>query len=136
MRWITTVALAAGALGLGAMGVLGQPLAPAPTRLDGAYWKQLSAGEKQAYLTGFLAGAAAEQARAAAQALHRETDSMAISSAAVDSLRAHAALRYRFAPHVYAAQVDDFYWWQDRASVPIVDAMIAINGALGDQQRR
>jgi hypothetical protein len=136
MRRITTVALAAGALGLGAMGVLGQPLVPAPTHLDGAYWKRLSASEKQAYLTGFLAGAAAEQARAAAQALHRETDSMAISSAAVDSLRARAALRYRFAPQVYAAQIDDFYWWQDRVSVPIVDAMIAINGALGDQQRR
>jgi hypothetical protein len=136
MRRITTVALAAGALGLGAMGVLGQPLVPAPTRLDGAYWKGLTAGEKQAYLTGFLSGAAAEQARAAAQALHRETDSMAISSAAADSLRAHAALRYRYAPHVYAAQIDDFYWWQDRVSVPIVDAMIAINGALDDQQRR
>jgi len=96
----------------------------------------LSAGEKEAYLAGFLAGAAAEQARAAARANNRETDSMAISSAAVDSLRTHDALRYRFAPHVYAAQIDDFYWWQDRVSVPIVDAMIAINGALGDQQRR
>jgi hypothetical protein len=136
MRRITTVVLAAGAVGLGAMGVLGASVVPAPTHLDGAYWKGLSAGEKQAYLTGFLAGAAAEQARAAARAIHRETDSMAISSAAVDTLRAHAALRYRFAPHVYVAQIDDFYWWQDRVSVPIVDAMIAINGALDDQQRR
>ena len=114
--------LAAGALGLGAMGVLGQPAVPAPTHLGGAYWKQLSASEKQVYLSGFLAGAAAEQARAAATA--------------IDTLRAHSALRYPFAPHVYAAQIDDFYWWQDRVSVPIVDAMIAINGALGDQQRR
>jgi hypothetical protein len=133
---IITVALAAGALGLGAMGVLGQPVVPAPTHLDGAYWKSLTAGEKQAYLSGFLAGAAAEQARAAAQVMHRETDSMATASAATDSLRAHAMLRYRYAPHVYAAQIDDFYWWQDRVSVPIVDAMIAINGALDDQQRR
>src|SRR5580700_10537987 len=58
MRWITTVALVAGTVGLGAMGVLGQPAVPAPTHLGGAYWKQLSAGEKQAYLAGFLAGAA------------------------------------------------------------------------------
>jgi len=122
MRWITTVALVAGTVGLGAMGVLGQPAVPAPTHLDGAYWKQLSASEKQSYLAGFLAGAAAEQARAAATA--------------IDTLRARRALRYPFAPHVYAAQIDDFYWWQDRVSVPIVDAMIAINGALGDQQRR
>ena len=104
------------------MGVLGQPAAPAPTHLDGAYWKQLSAGEKQAYLAGFLAGAAAEQARAAARP--------------IDTLRAQDALRYRFAPNVYAAQIDDFYWWQDRVRVPLVDAMIAINGAMDDQQRR
>ena len=130
------VALAAGALLLGAMGVLGQPNVPAPTHLSGTYWKGLSAAEKQAYLAGFLDGAAAEQARAAARIDHRETDSMAISSAGADSLRAHATLRYRYAPPVYAAQIDDFYWWQDRVSVPILDAMIAINGALDDLQRR
>jgi hypothetical protein len=104
------------------MGVFGQPAAPAPTHLSGAYWKQLSACEKQAYLSGFLAGAAAEQARAAATA--------------IDTLRAHSALRYPFAPHVYAAQIDDFYWWQDRVSVPIVDAMIQINGNVDDQRPR
>ena len=114
--------MAAGALGLGAMGVLGQPAVPAPTHLGGAYWKQLSAGEKQAYLAGFLAGAAAEQARAAARP--------------IDTLRAHDALRYRFAPHVYAAQLDDFYWWQDRVSVPIVDAMTQISSTVDEQQRR
>jgi hypothetical protein len=135
-RALWTVALAAGAVGLGALGVLGQPLVPAPTHLDGAYWKGLSAGEKQAYLAGFLAGAAAEQARAAAREVHRESDSIAISSAAMDTLRAHDALRYRFAPHVYAAQIDDFYWWQDRVSVPLVDAMIAINRTIDEQQRR
>jgi hypothetical protein len=104
------------------MGVLGQPIVPPPTHLGGAYWKQLSAVEKETYLAGFLAGAAAEQARAAAQP--------------IDTLRAHDALRYRFAPHVYAAQLDDFYWWQDRVSVPIVDAMTQINGITDDQQRR
>lgn len=114
--------MAAGTLGLGAMGVLGQPNVPPPTHLGGAYWKQLSAAEKESYLAGFLAGAAAEQARAAAQP--------------IDTLRARDALRFRFAPHVYAAQLDDFYWWQDRVSVPIVDAMTQINGPTDDQQRR
>ena len=104
------------------MGVLGQPAVPAPTHLDGTYWKQLSRDEKESYLAGFLAGAAAEQARAAATA--------------IDTLRAHSALRYPFAPHVYAAQIDDFYWWQDRVSVPIVDAMVKLSGAIDDQQRR
>ena len=79
MRRLTTVALVAGTLGLGAMGVLGQPDVPPPTHLGGAYWKQLSASEKQAYLAGFLAGAAAEQARAAAMA--------------IDTMRAQGTLR-------------------------------------------
>ncbi|HZS62087.1 MAG TPA: hypothetical protein VFA43_22650 [Gemmatimonadaceae bacterium] len=122
MRRLTTVALVGGTLGLGAMGVLGQPNVPPPTHLGGAYWKQLNATEKDAYLAGFLAGAAAEQARAAATA--------------IDTLRAQGTLRYRYAPHVYAAQIDDFYWWQDRVSVPLVDAMVQINGTLDDQQRR
>jgi len=76
---------------------------------------------RSALIESPLAGAAAEQARAAATA--------------IDTMRAQGTLRYRFAPHVYAAQIDDFYWWQDRVSVPIVDAMAQINGALGDQQR-
>src|SRR5579863_9673566 len=81
MRRLTTVALVAGTLGLGAMGVLGQPNVPPPTHLGGAYWKQLSPTERDAYLAGFLAGAAAEQARAAATT--------------IDTLRAQGTLRYR-----------------------------------------
>jgi hypothetical protein len=86
-----------------------------PTRLDGAYWTRLSPAEKQIYLQGFVAGAAAEQAGAA-------------GGAPVDSLRDRHALHFAFSPPVYAAQMDDFYWWQNHAATPIVDAMRQING--------
>jgi hypothetical protein len=86
-----------------------------PTRLDGAYWTRLSPAEKQIYLQGFVAGAAAEQARAA-------------GGTPVDSLRDRHALHFAFSPPVYAAQMDDFYWWQNHTATPIVDAMRQING--------
>jgi len=89
------------------------PGADGPTRLSGAFWLKLTPAEKQIYLDGFLAGAAAEQGR---------------TPAAVDSLRRAGALHFVFAPSVYAAQLDDFYWWQDRVATPIVAAMMVSNG--------
>jgi hypothetical protein len=85
-----------------------------PTRLDGAFWARLTPGEKQIYLQGFVAGAAAEQATAA--------------DAPADSLRSRHALHFAFTPTVYAAQIDDFYWWQNHSTTPIVEAMRQING--------
>jgi len=86
-----------------------------PTRLDGAYWARLTPAEKQIYLQGFVAGAAAEQAEAA-------------GGAPADSLRNRHALHFAFTPSVYAAQMDDFYWWQNHSTMPIVEAMRQING--------
>jgi hypothetical protein len=85
-----------------------------PTRLDGTYWARLTPAEKRVYLQGFVAGAAAEQAKAA--------------GVPAESLRDRHALHFAFMPPVYAAQIDDFYWWQNHASTPIVEAMQQING--------
>jgi hypothetical protein len=85
-----------------------------PTRLDGTYWGHLTAAEKRIYLAGFVAGAAAEQAGAA-------------GGVSADSLRGRHALDFAFSPTVYAAQIDDFYWWEDHTSTPIVEAMRQIN---------
>jgi hypothetical protein len=86
-----------------------------PTRLDGTYWSHLTSAEKRIYLAGFVAGAAAEQAGAAGMP--------------ADSLRGRHALDFAFAPSVYAAEIDDFYWWEDHTSTPIVEAMRQINGS-------
>jgi hypothetical protein len=105
-----------------------------PTLLTGIFWGQLHPAEKQAYLSGFIAGAAAEQVRSVAAAEGRSQDSAAVSSRAIAKLRADKALHFRFAVPVYAAQIDDFYWWENHASVPIVDAMIFFNGEMLKQQ--
>jgi hypothetical protein len=85
-----------------------------PTRLDGAFWSRLTPAEKQIYLQGFVAGAAAEQVGAA-------------GGEPADALRDRHALHYAFQPPVYAAQMDDFYWWQNHVTTPIVEAMRQIN---------
>lgn len=107
---------------------------PHATLQAGAYWAKLSPTEREAYLTGFLAGAAAEQVRARAEQAGRGDDSAAVSSTTIDALRGQRALHYRFAPHVYSVQIDDFYWNRDHAATPIVDAMIFFNREMLKQQ--
>ena len=107
---------------------------PHPTILAGAYWAQLRSNEKQIYLAGFLAGAAAEQVRGRAMAEGTSADSLAVSSHAIGELRAARELHFRFGTPVYSAQIDDFYWWQNHRDVPIVDAMIRFNGDMLKQQ--
>lgn len=97
-----------------------------PTLLAGDYWTHLSPADKQVYLSGFLAGAGAEQARAAVAGVHADDDTAAVAGA-LESLRTRHALRFTFVPQVYAAQLDDFYWWSNHATVPIVDALIMVN---------
>ena len=63
----------------------------------------LSPNEKQTWLEGFLAGAA------------------------VDSTAVVPERRFRFAPTVYAAQLDDFYWWSNHRATPVVEALTTIN---------
>jgi len=61
-------------------------------------------------------------------------DSAAVSSGSIEQMRAGKLLLFRFAPSVYAAQVDDFYWWDNHVGAPIVDVMITINRQMLRQQ--
>lgn len=97
-----------------------------PTMLTGADWRSLGSKEKDAYLSGFLAGAAAEQVHGLAAA-GGAADSSAVSSGAIARLRAAKQLHFPYAPSVYTAQVDDYYWWANHVETPIVDVMISVN---------
>jgi hypothetical protein len=106
-----------------------------PTQLTGADWMAFGPKEKDAYLNGFIAGAAAEQVRAGAAADAGTPDSTAMSSGAIERLRSTKQLRFSYAPSVYAVQIDDYYWWTDHRTTPIVDVMITLNRRMksGDQ---
>lgn len=98
-----------------------------PALLTGADWKAFGSREKEAYLNGFLAGAAAEQAQTAAATSGVPADSAAVSSAAIARLKSAKQLQFPYAPSVYAVQVDDYYWWTDHLGTPLVDVMISVN---------
>ena len=101
--------------------------------LNGADWAAYGPKEKDAYLSGFIAGAGAEQARALAALAGDSLDSSAVSSSAITRLTDEKQIRFSYAPSVYAAQVDDFYWWVDHREIPIVDVMITINRQMKDR---
>jgi hypothetical protein len=98
-----------------------------PALATGVIWKAYGSQEKQAYLSGFIAGTAAEQVFAAARAEGGTPDSAAVSSGAITKLYAGKQLHFPYAPSVYSVQLDDFFWWTNHAATPIVDAMISTN---------
>jgi hypothetical protein len=87
------------------VGMLVVGLGGGPPRA-GAWWLHLAPAEKQTWLEGFLAGAA------------------------LDSAAARPEDRFRYTPSVYAAQLDDYYWWSTHATTPVVTALATINQEL------
>lgn len=130
-------ALAVACLALAAVGVLGggrllprgiaNPGLGGPL-LTGVGWQQLTPREKRLYVRGFLAGAAVVQAREVVSGV--DSESSVLLGATVEKLRRSHALRFPFAPTVYAAQLDDYYWWTDRRSTPVLDAITTINAEI------
>jgi hypothetical protein len=113
-----------GTLGLGI--VLGSGPIPAssfqsPAELAGRDWQKFGPKEKEAYLAGFIAGAATVRSNAGA------TGTDTTPSKAIDVMRAAKELPFPYSVSVYASQIDDFYWWQNHLDIPIVDVLARTN---------
>src|SRR5438093_9772584 len=111
VRRAAAIAVVAGAALLGGGLVLGASAAQEPRRwvtLDGRDWTQFAPKEKQAYVAGFLAGAADAAASNSDTAVIRTT---------VDSLSLAGALQFPFVHMVYANQLDELYWWDNHVSI-------------------
>jgi hypothetical protein len=114
---------------LGLVILLGSGAMPAkkvqsPAQLAGRDWQGFGPKEKEAYLAGFIAGAAVVRGNLAAES----TDTT--PSKAIDVMRAAKALPYPYSVSVYASQIDDYYWWENHLDVPIVDVMARTNFQL------
>jgi hypothetical protein len=83
----------------------------------------MSPEARRTYLTGFLMGSALQQARAAGA-----NDSAGLVRT-LDSLR-RAGFEFPFAPNVYSARVDDYYWWENHRTQPIWSALREVNRDL------
>jgi hypothetical protein len=124
VRGAAAIAGIAGAALFGGGLVVGASAAQEPRRwtaLDGRDWTQFAPKEKEAYVAGFLAGAANAAARTSDTAVIRMT---------VDSLYRAGALQFPFGHMVYANQLDEFYWWDNHVPIPLYLALSSINQQL------
>ena len=122
-RRVAVIAAMVGAALLGGV-VVAASAAQEPRRwtaLDGHDWTQFAPKEKEAYVAGFLAGAANAAASARDTATIRRT---------VDSLYRTGALQFPFGHMVYANQLDEFYWWDNHVPIPLYLALSTINQRL------
>jgi hypothetical protein len=109
---------------LGAGSVLGPEAVQERRRwvtLDGRDWTQFAPQEKQAYVAGFLAGAASAATSTPDTTVIRRT---------VDSLYRAGALRFPFGAMVYTTRLDEFYWWDNHNPIPLHLALSSINQRL------
>lgn len=109
------------ALALVLVGTAGAQPAKSFLSYDGHSWRGLTEGEKVALLTGFLLGGAFEQG----MGLSPGQEPARLE--ALDTMRREGRLRFPFAPTVYKARLEDFYFYQDRLSVPLYEALFLIN---------
>ena len=124
VRRVASIAVVAGAALLGAGVVMGASAAEEPRRwsaLDGRDWTKFAPKEKEAYVAGFLAGAANAAVSSSDTAVIRTT---------VDSLYRAGGLQFPFGHMVYANQLDEFYWWGNHVPTPLYLALSAINQRL------
>ena len=124
VRRAVAIAVIVGAALLGGGLVVGASATERPRRwtaLDGGDWIQFAPKEKEAYVAGFLAGAANAAVSTSDTAVIRTT---------VDSLYRTGALQFPFGHMVYANQLDEFYWWDNHVPTPLYLALSAINERL------
>jgi hypothetical protein len=55
---------------------------------------------------------------------------------ALEALRRQSRLRFSFAPNVYKARLEDFYFYEDRLSVPFYRALLLINEQIQQDATR
>ena len=94
--------------------------------LDGRDWSRFAPREKQAWVAGFLAGAAGGA---------MSTTDTAVIRGAVDSLYRAGGLRFPFGTMVYATQLDEFYWWENHIPIPLYLALSSINQRMRQQSQ-
>jgi len=124
VRRAAAISVIVGATLLGGGLVMGASAAEEPRRwstLDGRDWTQFAPKEKEAYVAGFLAGAANASVSTSDTAVIRTT---------VDSLYRTGALQFPFGHIVYANQLDEFYWWENHVPIPLYLALSSINQRL------
>ncbi len=98
-----------------------------PLEWDGHRWSEFSPPEKEAFLGGFLAGAAASQAYGVLTDTVFDPEGLATQ---IGQLRTEAALNFPYGLNLYHARLHDYYFYIDRRERPIYRAIAELNFQL------
>lgn len=95
--------------------------------VDGHRWVEFGPEAQLAFLQGFLSGAAAAQAIEGAGGPRGQLDSL---TAELAGLGVAQRLHFRFAPTVYHARLQDYYFYRDRRDRLVAAALLELNHRL------
>ena len=126
-RW--TLGALVFSVGSGALALSATQSAQHPIALTGRDWARLDSGERDAYLAGFIAGAAAYQATRG----HRSVEG-ARAAAEAARLRRNGDLAFPFRENVYRSHLDDYYFYENRRDHTLIRAIIDMNLQLQPRQ--
>jgi hypothetical protein len=96
---------------------------PGSLALTGREWVRLSPEARTAYLDGFLAGAAAQQAAAEAKA---RPAGPAVAARAAALQRADA-LTFPYRANVYRSHLDDYFFYKNRRREPLIAVIVDVH---------
>jgi hypothetical protein len=120
--WVTLVILAGSALAVSARP--GQERERHWLSITGHDWRRMAPDVRNAYVEGFLAGAALSQAATGAR------DSAGVRTG-LEQLGRSGRFRFPFAANVYASRMSDYYWWKNHLPLPTWYAFLEVNTTLG-----
>ena len=120
--WVTLVILAGSALAVSARP--GQERERHWLSITGHDWLRMGPDVRNAYVEGFLAGAAVSQAASGAR------DSAGVRTG-LERLGRSGRFRFPFAANVYASRMSDYYWWKNHLPLPTWYAFLEVNTTLG-----
>ena len=90
---------------------------------DGRSWLGYAPEARRAYVEGFLLGAALMQGADSAADRERTAETLT-------ALRRSGGFHFPYAASVYAARLDDYYWWDNHRERPTWLALWEVNDAL------
>lgn len=114
------VAAAVFVAGVAAGASAAQPFAD-PLALTGNDWQAMGPDVREAYLQGFVAGAATHQATAGKLVEGKR------AAAAAARLKRQDALAFPYGTNVYRSHLDDYYFYENRRVQPLIEVLVDLN---------
>jgi len=92
---------------------------------DGRDWEAMAGAARLAYVAGFLAGTATQQA----VERHRANPRVSVDAAVSEIIRSHTGT-FPFGVNVYTSDLDDYYFYRNNRPTKIYQALLDENAKM------